>query len=99
MYFLVIGEICAPDIAGVTAGVAMTTNWILSFFITKFFTNMITGLGIGPTFWVFSGFSILRTAFIFFFLPETKGLSPQKIWQLLGATVIYEPTTKEVTDL
>lgn len=75
----------------------MTTNWVLSFFITKFFTNMVSGLGTGPTFWLFSAFSILGTAFVFFFVPETKGLAPEKIWQLLGAKN-QTSTKKDVID-
>jgi sugar porter (SP) family MFS transporter len=77
--FLILGEICAPDIKGVAVGLALTVNWILSFLITKFFDNMITGFGIAGTFWIFSGFSMVGTVFILVVLPETKGISLEEI--------------------
>jgi sugar porter (SP) family MFS transporter len=77
--FLVLGEICAPDIKGVAVGTALTVNWTISFLITKFFINLVASLGIAGTFWIFSGFSLIGTCFITVVLPETKGISMEQI--------------------
>lgn len=56
----------------------------LAFVITKTFTNLKDLLGDGPTFWLFSGLSILGTVFVFFVVPETKGKSLNEIQQMLS---------------
>lgn len=60
-------------ILGFAIGVALSLNWFLAFCITKFFSNLVELITIGPTFWIFSGFSFVGAAFVYFFVPETKG--------------------------
>jgi SP family facilitated glucose transporter-like MFS transporter 8 len=73
--FLVLGEVCAPDIKGFAVGSALTLNWTLSFIITKFFANLQDAIGIGSTFLLFSAFCVFGALFVLTFLPETKGIS------------------------
>jgi SP family facilitated glucose transporter-like MFS transporter 8 len=81
--FLVLGEICAPDIKGFAGGVAITINSVVAFLVTKFFESMVSGLGIGVTFWIYSAFSLASIVFTLIMIPETKGISLEEIQQNL----------------
>lgn len=82
--WLMMGELFATDIKGFAGSIAGTTNWVLAFVITKTFKNLTEGLGSGPTFWLFSGLTVLGVFFVFFVVPETKGKSLNEIQQELG---------------
>lgn len=60
---------------------------------------MVDGLGIGPTFWVFSCFSIVGTLFLAFLLPETKGIELWEIQAKLGAKNTLPPISEKKTEL
>lgn len=76
---MLLGEIFSNDIKGPAGSISATINWILAFIVTKSFTNLRDFFGIGATFFIFSGLSLLGTVFIFFVVPETKGKSFQEI--------------------
>lgn len=82
--WLMMGELFAQDIKGFAAALAGTTNWLLAFLITKTFNNLRMSLGSGPTFWLFSGLTLLGAVFVFMFLPETKGKSLQEIQDVMS---------------
>jgi hypothetical protein len=69
---------------GLAVGIALCLNWGLAFVITKFFSNFVILFGIGPTFWIFTGFCIAGALFVFFFQPETKGKSLSAIQRMLA---------------
>lgn len=82
--WFMIGEIFAPDIKGVASSIAGTSNWLLAFVVTKTFTDLRDAVGLGETFWIFSGLTVLGTIFVFFLVPETKGKTLQEIQAMLG---------------
>jgi SP family facilitated glucose transporter-like MFS transporter 8 len=84
--FMVRSEICAPDIKGFAMGLALTMTWFFSFFTTKFFTNLVQALGVGPTFWMYGIFSLLSAVFVYFVLPETRAKSLAEIQRMLVRT-------------
>lgn len=95
------GELYSNDIKGVAASAAGTFNWSLAFLITSTFSAMKETFGNGQTFWIFSGFCILGTFFVFFFVPETKGKSLADIQRILaGEKVISSenPTAPRTID-
>lgn len=81
-----VGELFATDIKGIGGSAAGAFSWIFAFVVTKTFSNIQTAIGIGPTFWLLSGFSILGTVFVFFVVPETKGKSLSEIQTMLAST-------------
>lgn len=82
--WMMVGELFAADIKGIAGSAAGTFNWLLAFLITKTFGTILEAIGIGETFWLFSGFSILGTVFVFFVVPETKGKSLLEIQKMLA---------------
>ncbi|KAH8257447.1 hypothetical protein KR038_010160 [Drosophila bunnanda] len=82
--WLMMGELFATDIKGFAGSLAGTSNWLLAFVVTKTFDDLNEGLGIGGTFWLFAGLTVLGVFFVFFAVPETKGKSLNEIQQELG---------------
>lgn len=82
--WLMVGELFANNVKAYASPLAGVFNWLLAFLVTKIFASLVDALGSAGVFWLFSGFSLLGTVFVFFIVPETKGISLQEIQQLLG---------------
>ncbi len=92
-----VGELFAADIKGIGGSAAGAFSWIFAFVVTKTFSNIQTAIGIGPTFFLLSGFSILGTVFVFFVVPETKGKSLAEIQTMLAGNSPAMDRDTEVT--
>jgi len=71
-------------------------NWLFAFFVTKFFSSLVSAIHIYNTFWLFTLFSVLGTFFVLFIVPETKGKTMDEIQEILGAGNDFTPTTMHV---
>lgn len=92
-----IGELFANDIKGIGGSIAGAFCWIFAFGVTKTFSDVQLAIGIGPTFWLLSGFSILGTVFVFFVVPETKGKSLSEIQTMLAGETPSPDTERTVS--
>lgn len=79
-----LGELFASDVKGLAGSISATSNWTLAFIVTKTYNNLSKALGIGGTFWLFTGISLLGIVFIYFVVPETKGKSLHCIQEMLN---------------
>ncbi|KAI9583962.1 hypothetical protein GQX74_010297 [Glossina fuscipes] len=70
--WLIMAETFAEDIKGPATAISATTNWLFAFVITNAYGPLKNVIGTGQTFWIFSGFTLTCTIFVFFFLPETR---------------------------
>lgn len=82
--WLMVGELFAADIKGIAGSLSGSFNWLLAFIVTKTFSNLREAVGLGETFWIFSGLTVIGTIFVFFIVPETKGKTLQEIQVMLG---------------
>ena len=73
--WVVLSEIYSKDIKAVGGPVSGSFNWVLGFIVTATFNPISDAIGVGQTFWIFGGISVLGVIFIFLVLPETKGKS------------------------
>jgi SP family facilitated glucose transporter-like MFS transporter 8 len=89
--WLMLGELFAPDVKALAGSLSGTLNWMLAFLVTKIFKNLVDGLNRSGTFWLFSGFSIIGTIFVFFIVIETKGKSLSQIQDELSGRKHDEP--------
>lgn len=62
-----------------------TTNWGCNMIIGATFLTLINHFGIAATFWIYTALNILFVILTIFFIPETKGVSLEKIEQNLMA--------------
>ena len=56
-----------------------TTNWIANMLIGATFLTLINQFGIAVTFWIYTVLNILFVIFTILLIPETKGISLEKI--------------------
>lgn len=89
---VMVGELFAADIKGVGGSLAGSLCWIFAFAVTKTFSDIQNAIGIGPTFWLLSGFSIAGTVFVYFLVPETKGKSLSEIQTMLAGDSLSPDT-------
>ncbi len=97
-----LGELFAPDIKGLAGSISATSNWTLAFIVTKTYNNLRDAIGVGGTFILFTGISLLGIGFLYFCVPETKGQSLNSIQQMLNkgkkvqvnSSVVVEPLVK-----
>lgn len=62
---------------GVTFSTA--TNWIVNAIVGQTFLTLLSNFGNGNTFLLYGGLNVLFVVFFLFFVPETKGVSLEKI--------------------
>lgn len=82
--WMMMGELCAPDIKGLASALAVMFNWTLVFLVTKSFSKMQELLGSDWTFWFFGAWMIVCTVYVFFKVPETKGKTNAQIQAILA---------------
>lgn len=58
--------------------------WLIAFAVTASFGTIIDGIGAGPTFFMFSGLSLIGILFTYFFVIETKAKSMADIQRILA---------------
>jgi SP family galactose:H+ symporter-like MFS transporter len=68
---------------GITISTA--TNWLCNAIVGATFLTLLNVLGPANTFWLYGGLNILFIIFLFTFVPETKGVSLEKIEENLMA--------------
>ncbi|KXJ77357.1 hypothetical protein RP20_CCG007469 [Aedes albopictus] len=86
--WLMVGELFANNVKAYVSPLAGVFNWLLAFLVTKVFTNLRDALGISGAFWLFSGISLVGTAFVFVIVPETKGISLLEIQRMLSGNSV-----------
>jgi hypothetical protein len=81
----VINEIFPGRIRGRAVAIATAVNWGSAFLVSEFFLSMVHGIGADLTFGVFAFFCVVAWIWIYFAVPETKGLSLEQIQELWKA--------------
>lgn len=77
--FLIANELVGPDAVGATQSIALAANWIATFVVALLFPVASDKLG-GKTYFIFAALSAFFFAFISWFVPETKGKTPDEAW-------------------
>ena len=83
----VINEVFPGHIRGRAVAVATAVNWGSAFLVSQFFLSLIGAIGDSLTFWLFALFCGVASVWIYFRVPETKGLpleQIQKLWMEPG---------------
>ncbi|XP_063698306.1 facilitated trehalose transporter Tret1-like [Culicoides brevitarsis] len=83
--YVVIGEIFAQNVRGFLVSVCNIANWTTSFILVLVFPYMIEYLKLYGALWVFTVIGSILATIIAFIMPETKGLSIERIVEILGS--------------
>lgn len=70
--WMISGEIFSPDIKSMASSMAGSFNWLLAFFITKYYFTISDTIGEEYTYIFFGVVTLLAIPFTYFIVPETK---------------------------
>lgn len=70
-----------PNMRSLAQACAAGSNWLWNFLISRFTPQMFSSMGYGVYFF-FASLMILSIIFVFFLLPETKGVPLESMEQL-----------------
>jgi hypothetical protein len=82
--WLMLSEIYSKDYNAIAGPVSGAFNWLLAFAITSTFGYISDAIGIGPTFWIFAGLTLIGFFFSVFVVIETKAKSMAEIQRILA---------------
>lgn len=82
--FVVLGEIFAQDVRGALISVCLIGNWSMSFILVLVFPYMVEYLKIYGALWIYTVIECLLATVVLIMMPETKGVSIERIVQILG---------------
>ncbi|GBP61945.1 Facilitated trehalose transporter Tret1 [Eumeta japonica] len=92
--FIVVCEVFIPELKSFCSMIVLEWAWLCNFLILSMFNPLVSYLGLGPVFYIFSGVCVATTAFCFFFQPETKGL-PVDVVQTLFESKKSRPNRRQ----
>lgn len=77
--WLMIAEIYPLNIRGIGASFATCINWLSNGVVAFSFLSIVHVIGISSTFMIYFVMCLVSIIFVYFFVPETKGISLEKI--------------------
>ncbi len=76
---LVISEIYPLSVRGLAMSLVTAVIWATYLIVTLTFLSLIETLGRPDTFWLYAALCVVSFAYVYFYMPETKGLSLEQI--------------------
>lgn len=77
--WLMVSEIFPLQVRGSAMGFAVFSCWFWNFIVSSTFLSLLTALGPSMTFILYAALCILSLIYCYFFVPETKGITLEKI--------------------
>ncbi|HEY3941736.1 MAG TPA: sugar porter family MFS transporter [Acidimicrobiales bacterium] len=77
--WLLQGEVFPTAVRGQAASVGATTDWLANFALIEVFPVWNSSIGLDWTLVCFAALCVMAIAFVYRFLPETKGLSVEQV--------------------
>ncbi|KAL4921560.1 general substrate transporter [Aspergillus aurantiobrunneus] len=95
--WIYVSEIPTTRLRSLNVAFAAATQWLFNFVVARAVPNMLVTVGANGygAYIIFSCFCFSMFVFVWFFVPETKGLSLEKMDDLFG---VSHAITKESTD-
>lgn len=77
--WILVSEVFPLKIRGIAMSICTVSNFAFNFFVVGSFPVLLHRIGGAYTFWIFGIVSLLCIIFVYFFVPETKGISLEQI--------------------
>ena len=77
--WILVSEVFPLKIRGIAMSICTVSNFAFNFFVVGSFPILLHRIGGAWTFWMFGAVSFLCINFVYFFIPETKGISLEQI--------------------
>ncbi|KAH6989722.1 general substrate transporter [Ilyonectria sp. MPI-CAGE-AT-0026] len=104
--WILISEIPTARLRAMNVAIGAATQWLFNFIIARTVLTMSSTMGNAGygMFFMFATFDLLMFIFVWFFVPETKGISLEKMDDLFGMTeevkrIDDEPETGRATSI
>ncbi|CDR33502.1 sugar porter family MFS transporter [Criblamydia sequanensis] len=94
--WLLISEIYPLKIRGIGASLATCVNWGSNLIVTATFLSLVDWIEVSGTFSLYLSLSLFSLFFIYYFVPETKGVTLEKIEEHLMANKPFRELKKPV---
>ncbi|GAB4826490.1 Sugar (and other) transporter [Ancistrocladus abbreviatus] len=99
--WIINSEIYPLRYRGIGGGIAAVSNWSSNLVMSESFLTLTEHLGSSGTFLLFAVFSLIGLTFIYFLVPETKGLPIEEVEQMLDKgfkpSLFNRSTSKQAT--
>lgn len=77
--WILVSEVFPLKIRGIAMSICTVSNFAFNFFVVGSFPILLHRIGGAWTFWMFGAVSLFCIIFVYFFVPETKGISLEQI--------------------
>ncbi len=77
--WILVSEVFPLKIRGIAMSICTVSNFAFNFFVVASFPVLLHRIGGAWTFWMFGIVSLICIVFVYYFVPETKGISLEKI--------------------
>jgi len=77
-------ELSPQESKGLSSSICYSFNWFCTFLVTQFEPILEEAAGTSVVFFIFSGICALGAVFMLFFVPETKGRTPEDMRTYFG---------------
>ncbi|KAI8622945.1 MFS sugar transporter-like protein [Xylariaceae sp. FL1651] len=90
--WILVSEIPTARLRPLNVALAAATQWLFNFVVARTLPVMLATLGPGGygTYFIYGSFGVIMLIFVYFFIPETKGVSLEHMGELFGEEKIEE---------
>lgn len=95
--WIIVSEIPTARLRAMNVALAAATQWLFNFVVAQAVPHMLANVGSHGygTYFIFGSFCFSMFFFVWFLIPETKGLSLEKMDDLFGVTELVEKKVHE----
>jgi SP family galactose:H+ symporter-like MFS transporter len=85
LMWLIVSEVFPLEVRGTAMSIAVFSGWFWNFVVSFTFLSLLTALGPAKTFLVYVAMCVLGIIVSYFYVPETKGVTLEKIEENIRA--------------
>jgi len=89
-----LAEIFPLHMRGLGIGVAVFFGWLTNALLALFFPSLVAGIGITGAFFLFAGIGVVALTFVVTQVPETRGVSLEKLEEGVTNGAVYDFRTR-----
>ncbi|RDL35290.1 MFS general substrate transporter [Venustampulla echinocandica] len=90
--WIIVSEIPTARLRAMNVAIAAATQWLFNFVVAQAVPHMLVNVGKGGygTYFIFGSFCFAMFFFVWFLIPETKGLSLERMDDIFGITELVK---------
>ncbi|KAI2641022.1 MFS sugar transporter-like protein [Xylaria nigripes] len=95
--WIIVSEIPTARLRPLNVALAAATQWLFNFIVSRTLPVMLATLGFKGygTYFLFGSFGVIMIVFVWFFIPETKGISLEHMGELFGEEPVQIKSNSE----